>query len=131
MNKNEAKARIKINRLLEDAGWRFYDDENGRANIQLEQGVSITKQDINSFGEDFESLSEKLMFDYKSYSIRYKRVSKDTGKNEFDSFYPAKSKSIIDEIDKVLAEHYGFTQEELDFIINYDIKYRMGKELNN
>jgi hypothetical protein len=23
----------------------------------------------------------------------------------------------------------GFTEEELDFIINYDIKYRMGKEL--
>lgn len=33
------------------------------------------------------------------------------------------------EIDKVLTEHYGFTEEELDFIINYDIKYRMGKEL--
>ena len=40
------------------------------------------------------------------------------------------SKAIIDEIDKVLAEHYGFTEEELDFIINYDIKYRMGDELN-
>ncbi len=38
---------------------------------------------------------------------------------------------IIYEIDKVLANHYGFTQEELDFIINYDIKYRMGKELEN
>ena len=38
------------------------------------------------------------------------------------------SKPIIDEIDKVLAVHYGFTEEELDFIINYDIKYRMGKE---
>jgi hypothetical protein len=32
----------------------------------------------------------------------------------------------MDEIDKVLAQHYGFTDEELDFIINYDIKYRMG-----
>ena len=32
-------------------------------------------------------------------------------------------------IDKVLTKHYGFTEEELDFIINYDIKYRMGKEL--
>lgn len=42
----------------------------------------------------------------------------------------SKSKAIIDEIDKVLAEHYGFTEEELDFIINYDIKYRMGDELN-
>lgn len=49
----------------------------------------------------------------------------------FESFNPALSKPIIDEIDKVLARHYGFTEEELDFIINYDIKYRMGDELNN
>ncbi len=35
-------------------------------------------------------------------------------------------KPIIDEIDTALAKHYGFTEEELDFIINYDIKYRMG-----
>ena len=43
------------------------------------------------------------------------------------------SKAIIDEIDRVLAAHYGFTAEELDFIINYDIKYRMGRdtELDN
>jgi hypothetical protein len=30
--------------------------------------------------------------------------------------------------DRVLAQHYGFTDEELDFIINYDIKYLMGKD---
>ncbi len=41
---------------------------------------------------------------------------------------PKYSKPIIDEIDRVLAQHYGFTDEELDFIINYDIKYRMGKD---
>jgi hypothetical protein len=28
----------------------------------------------------------------------------------------------------VLAKHCGFTNEELDFIINYDIKYRMGRD---
>ena len=39
----------------------------------------------------------------------------------------SKSKPIIDEVDRVLAKHYDFTEEELDFIINYDIKYRMGK----
>jgi len=33
-----------------------------------------------------------------------------------------------DETDRVLAGHYGFTDEELDFIINYDIKYRMGRD---
>lgn len=37
---------------------------------------------------------------------------------------------IFTKIDKVLAEHYGFTEEKLDFSINYYIKYRMGKELN-
>jgi len=37
------------------------------------------------------------------------------------------SKSIIDAIDTVLAQHYGLTDEELDFIINYDSKYRMGE----
>jgi hypothetical protein len=46
-------------------------------------------------------------------------------------FYIKKSKAIIDEIDTVLGKHYGFTEEELDFIINYDIKYRMGKELES
>ena len=30
----------------------------------------------------------------------------------------------------MLARNYCFTEEELDFIINYDIKYRMGDELN-
>jgi hypothetical protein len=34
----------------------------------------------------------------------------------------------MDEIDRELAKHYGFTEEELNFIINYDIKFRMGKD---
>lgn len=38
------------------------------------------------------------------------------------------SKPIIDEIDCTLARYYDFTDEELDFIINYEIKYRMGAE---
>ena len=46
------------------------------------------------------------------------------------NFDVKKSKPIIDQIDNILAQHYGFTEEELDFIINYDIKYRMGKELD-
>ena len=48
------------------------------------------------------------------------------GKAEVDQYDVAPCKPIIDEIDCVLAKHYDFTDEELDFIINYDIKYRMG-----
>jgi hypothetical protein len=43
-----------------------------------------------------------------------------------EGFDSASAKPILDEIDRVLARHYGFTDEELDFIINYDIKYRLG-----
>ncbi len=34
-------------------------------------------------------------------------------------------------IDDIVARHYSFTDEELDFIINYDIKYRMGKDADD
>jgi len=57
------------------------------------------------------------------------RVYKGTKAVDVLSFQVKKSKTIIDEIDRTLAEHYGFTAEELDYIINYDIKYRMGEEL--
>ena len=45
------------------------------------------------------------------------------------TFHYSRTKPILDEIDELLSKHYGFTQEELDFIVNYDIKYRMGDEL--
>ena len=56
--------------------------------------------------------------------------SKTNGLQNTVTYQKYYSKDIMDEIDKVLAKHYGFTDEELDFIINYDIKYRMGDELN-
>lgn len=58
-------------------------------------------------------------------------TNKNDGNTNVSYAYNKKlSKYIIDKIDKELAKHYNFTEEELDFIINYDIKYRMGDELN-
>jgi hypothetical protein len=50
-----------------------------------------------------------------------------SGTIEYDEYYPSNAKDIIDQIDHILAKHYDFTDEEVDFIINYDIKYRMGQ----
>ncbi|MER3525225.1 MAG: hypothetical protein C4326_14565 [Ignavibacteria bacterium] len=75
-----------------------------------------------------EELVTELMKDYKKHAVRKETEYKTTGKVIYDEFYPSYSKPIIDEIDCVLAQHYGFTDEELDVIINYDIKYRMGRE---
>ena len=77
---------------------------------------------------NFENISERLCESY-TYNRTVKNRVYPSGLVYYEEYYPAKSKPIIDEIDKVLAKHYGFTEEELDFIINYDIKYRMGEEL--
>lgn len=54
MASKEATARIKINRLLDDAGWRFFDDANGPANIVLEPNVKISQRDLDALGADLE-----------------------------------------------------------------------------
>lgn len=50
----EAAARIKINKLLESAGWRFFAEGNSPANIQLEPSVTLKSQDIDALGDNFE-----------------------------------------------------------------------------
>lgn len=73
-------------------------------------------------------ITNELMIDLKNHKKRKECQYKTTGSVIYDEFYPKHSKHIIDKIDCVLAKHYGFTDEELDFIINYDIKYRMGRD---
>ena len=53
----EAQARIKINQLLEAAGWRFFDTPSGAANIALEPKVRLTQTQVDAFGNDFETSS--------------------------------------------------------------------------
>lgn len=55
---NEATARIKINHMLDRAGWRFFPEGNKPANIRLESSVEIKQTDLDAFGEDFEKTSE-------------------------------------------------------------------------
>ncbi|MBK6742463.1 MAG: DEAD/DEAH box helicase family protein [Hydrogenophilales bacterium] len=57
MAAKEAKARIKINKLLEEAGWRFFDDAHGKANVVLEPNVKLTKAKFDALGDNFETTS--------------------------------------------------------------------------
>lgn len=69
----EASARIKINKLLERAGWRFFVDKSGPANIQLEPGVKLTSQVVDEFGENFEKTKKGfidfLLLDDKGFPL--------------------------------------------------------------
>ena len=57
MSAKEAKSRIKINKCLEDAGWRFFDSKEGQANIALEPNVKLTQTQVDAWGNDFETSS--------------------------------------------------------------------------
>ncbi|MFC1998773.1 DEAD/DEAH box helicase family protein [Chloroflexota bacterium] len=54
----EATARIKINKLLENAGWRFFPEGSAPANIRLEPSVKIKSSVLDSLGENFEKTSK-------------------------------------------------------------------------
>ncbi|MBC6991668.1 DEAD/DEAH box helicase family protein [Hymenobacter sp. BT491] len=66
----EATARIKINKLLEEAGWRFFDCAEGKANIVLEPNVKLTTARVSALGDNFESITngfvDFLLLDEKS-----------------------------------------------------------------
>ena len=99
-------------------------------NLREIENFPISFKNVNSsVQKEFSELVPKLMKSLQASKKRKSTQYKTTGSVEYDEYYPRLSKPIIDEIDRVLAKHYNFTEEELDYIINYDIKYRMGKEL--
>jgi len=56
MGQKDAKARIKINKLLEDSGWQFFDSEGSPADYQLEPHTKINQSEFDAFGVDFERM---------------------------------------------------------------------------
>jgi type I restriction enzyme, R subunit len=73
MPDKEATARIKINKLLEAAGWRFFQDGNAPANIRLEPSVTIKSADLDALGDNFEKTTKGfvdfLLLDAKGFPL--------------------------------------------------------------
>lgn len=94
----------------------------------------LSRREISSFpvgGFDEKTLAalaeaEKRLMDGYAKHKRSKTRNYPSGLVRYDEYYPALCKSIIDEIDRVLAGLFGFTGEELDYIIHYEEKYRLG-----
>lgn len=98
---------------------------------------NVNKREVDAFPVDLErmefdlkkrlaQLSSYLMQNLQENSEMRRMTYRKYGKMNVQVFSPRLSKPIGDQIDSFLAKHYGLTEEELDFIINYDIKYRMG-----
>lgn len=95
---------------------------------------NLNKREVETFPIDLHALEldklfsigqrlqKKLQDDSYYLSANYKKY----GLLKMQTFSPRKSKEIVDYIDTMLATHYCFNEEELDFIVSYDIKFRMG-----
>jgi hypothetical protein len=73
-------------------------------------------------------LGRQLMANLRKGAERKTIQTKDGYKIAYDEYFGWKSKDTIDKIDCLLARHYGLTDEENDFSVNFDIKYRMGQD---
>ena len=99
----------------------------------------ITKRDIDALrlptdllsSQIFGNLGVELLNDLQKNSVVRKRKRKDGTVQDEVNFKVGKSKDIIDRIDVAMAGFYGLSDEQLDYIINYDIKYRMGQGMED
>ncbi len=95
---------------------------------------NLNKRDLLAFPFDPEKAPGDFTDRLEEIGEQYVRELRKTSRfmlksgSRIETFNYAACKPLLDQADRVLAEHYGFTDEELDFIINFDIKYRMGSE---
>ncbi len=73
MSDKEATARIKINKLLEAAGWRFFPVGDQPANIRLEPSVTVRSEYLDALGDNFEKTGKGfvdfLLLDAKGFPL--------------------------------------------------------------
>ena len=84
---------------------------------------------INDLGDKLKDVFCKLndTFSKNKVSIQMNLGGK-IGLVTLDSVNHQKTKSVIDEIDVILGEMYGFDLDEIKFIQEYDLRFRMGSE---
>jgi hypothetical protein len=107
----------------------FSDCRNKTYTVMLNFPIKLEKIE-KVILKNLTNLSKKLMREYLDNAADKEKKTKE-GTIKYKEFYPRKSKQIIDQIDRELAQYYELTEEELNFIINYDIKFRMGDEIGD
>ncbi|HDQ05533.1 MAG TPA: SAM-dependent DNA methyltransferase [Candidatus Bathyarchaeota archaeon] len=107
--------------------WWFIVWSNGR-DLLLQQIASFPI-DLNDFPDSLKAklnpLVEELMKSYDETSNEKINVRSDGNIIRIKEIIPKFSKKIIDQIDDVLAEYFGFSEEESNFIKDFDIDFRM------
>ena len=92
---------------------------------------NLRTSELSMFPIPYEKYQDE---DLKQIDVLYESYIKDLKKNSkvmksgLKCFYARKSKKYIDKIDKFIGKKYGLTDNEIEYIINYDIRYRDSDE---
>jgi len=109
--------------------WYFVTHSNGRDLVEdliTSFPCSLALMDEQVL-QSLETICDELMGDYRKNAVRKETYYQSTGRVVYDEFHPGKSKHIMDRIDDVLAQHYGFTEEETEYIKEFSITFRLGQ----
>lgn len=98
--------------------------------LAIGNGRNLTGSDVDQFpvgqllphpGRKLGEVFDRLMRDYKKHSVMRERAD-----CTYQEFRPSLSKPVIDEIDIAMREHYRLSEICLDYLLNFEIKYRLG-----
>jgi hypothetical protein len=96
---------------------------------------NLNRRDLLAFPLDVDGLPNETRTELAKLARQYLDALRSTSTImtksglSIQTFSYSKCKPIIDKIDGILAQHYGLTDEELDFIVSYDVKYRLGADV--
>jgi hypothetical protein len=108
--------------------WYFMLTTNGRdLNPADLRAFPVSPRKLSTEGRrKLVELSGALMKSYRSHKATKEKTSKSTGYVVYEEFYPRLSKDVLDEIDLVIGAEFGLSKAQQDFLLNFEIKYRMG-----
>lgn len=102
----------------DNLNWKSYEIEN----FAIPQ---LSTENIEYLG----NLYSRYLTDIEAKAnVRTTSVESTYNVDSFKEYKIVRSKTIIDEIDDYIGPLYGLTQEEIDFIKNYELEFRMAGE---
>ncbi len=108
--------------------WYFMLTTNGRdLNPADLRAFPVSPKKLSAKGrQKLVELSGALMKSYRANKAVKEKTSKTTGHVLYEEFYPRMSKEVLDQIDLVIGEEFGLSTAQQEFLLNFEIKYRMG-----
>lgn len=102
----------------DNLNWKNYEINEFRVPNLSENNINTLNQLYDRYLADIE----------KNANVRVTNGKSSYNVTSFKEYKIGRSKAIIDEIDDYLGPLYGLTREEIDFIKNYEIEFRMSDD---